>query len=199
MKSPSLWPSGIGSRLGRNRLWVQFLAVSDIYPMFLEPTITWAPSELYVYIWLDTKIVFEKKLRLFRQPILFWLQSFSYWSPSMCPYWLSSLQYTCSVSSGDPEGSVVGALLFFLFVSTISLTTSIKQSPLELFADDLKIYTDITFPTSTTSFQNHLNLIHSWSLTWQLGSAYSEMQYPPTGSSLSISRYFPHYPFLTTS
>ena len=30
-KSPSLWPSGIGSRLGRNRLWVRFLAVSDIY------------------------------------------------------------------------------------------------------------------------------------------------------------------------
>ena len=26
-----LWPSGIGSRLGRNRLWVRFLAVSDIY------------------------------------------------------------------------------------------------------------------------------------------------------------------------
>ena len=34
-----LWPSGVGSRLGRNRLWVRFLAVSDIYPMFIEPTI----------------------------------------------------------------------------------------------------------------------------------------------------------------
>ena len=41
---PTLWPSGIGSRLGRNRLWVRFLAVSDIYPMFIEPTITWVPS-----------------------------------------------------------------------------------------------------------------------------------------------------------
>ena len=40
--SPSLWPSGIGSRLGRNRLWVRFLTVSDIYPMFIEPTITWS-------------------------------------------------------------------------------------------------------------------------------------------------------------
>ena len=38
----SLWPSGIGSRLGRNRLWVRFLAVSDIYPMFIEPKITWS-------------------------------------------------------------------------------------------------------------------------------------------------------------
>ena len=57
----SLWPSGIGSRLGQNRLWVRFLAVSDIYPMFIEPTITWVPSGFSGYIWLDTKIVFKKK------------------------------------------------------------------------------------------------------------------------------------------
>ena len=57
---PSLWPSGIGSRLGRNRLWVRFLAVSDIYPMFIEPTITWVPLGFSEYIWLDTKIVFKK-------------------------------------------------------------------------------------------------------------------------------------------
>ena len=52
-----LWPSGIGSRLGRKRLWVRFLAVTDINPMFIEPTITWVPSGFSGYIWLDTKIV----------------------------------------------------------------------------------------------------------------------------------------------
>ena len=57
---PSLWSSGIGSRLGRNRLLVRFLAMSDIYPMFIEPTITRVPSGFSGYIWLDTKIVFEK-------------------------------------------------------------------------------------------------------------------------------------------
>ena len=29
--------------------------------MFIEPTITWVPSGFSGYIWLDTKIVFEKK------------------------------------------------------------------------------------------------------------------------------------------
>ena len=62
---PSLWPSGIGSRLGRNRLWVRFLAVSDIYPMFIEFTITWVPSGFSGYIWLDTKIVFKKNQSTF--------------------------------------------------------------------------------------------------------------------------------------
>ena len=58
---PSLWRSGIGSRLGRNRSWVRFLTVSDIYPMFIEPTITWVLSGFSGYIWLDTKIVLTKK------------------------------------------------------------------------------------------------------------------------------------------
>ena len=35
-------------------------AVSDIYPMFMEPTITWVPSGFSGYIWLDTKIVLKK-------------------------------------------------------------------------------------------------------------------------------------------
>ena len=61
---PSPWPSGIDSRLGRNRLGVRFLAVSDIYPMFIKPTITWVPSGFSGYIWLDSKIV----LKIWRWP-----------------------------------------------------------------------------------------------------------------------------------
>ena len=63
----SLWSSGIGSRLGRNRLWVRFLAVSDIYPMFIEPTITWVPSGFSGYIWLD----FSTAMFYFTRCILF--------------------------------------------------------------------------------------------------------------------------------
>ena len=52
------------ARLGQNRLWVRFLAVSDIYPMFIEPTITWVPSGFSGYIWLDTKIVLKMMMML---------------------------------------------------------------------------------------------------------------------------------------
>ena len=41
---PSLWPSGIGTHLGRNRLRVQVLAVSDTYRLFIELTIAWVPG-----------------------------------------------------------------------------------------------------------------------------------------------------------
>ena len=45
------WPSEIGSRLGQNRLWVRFLAVSDVYPMFIELAITCVPSAFRV-LWV---------------------------------------------------------------------------------------------------------------------------------------------------
>ena len=61
---PSLWPSGIGSRLERNRLWVRFLVMSDIYLMFIEPTITWVHSGFSGCKWLDTRIVFKKCARI---------------------------------------------------------------------------------------------------------------------------------------
>ena len=60
---PSLWPSRVGSNSGRNRLWVRFREVSDIYPMFIEPTITWVPSGFSGYIWLNTKIVLKNSQR----------------------------------------------------------------------------------------------------------------------------------------
>ena len=52
---------GIGAHLRQDRLWVRLLAVSDIYLMFVEPTITWVPSGFSEYIWLDTNSV-EKML-----------------------------------------------------------------------------------------------------------------------------------------
>ena len=61
-KIMSLWPSGSDSRLGRNRLWVRFLEVSDIYPMFKEPMITQVPSGFSGYIWLDTKIALKHEI-----------------------------------------------------------------------------------------------------------------------------------------
>ena len=35
------------------------MAVSDTYPTFIEPTITWVPSGFSGYMWLDTKIVIK--------------------------------------------------------------------------------------------------------------------------------------------
>ena len=35
-----------------------------VYPMFIEPTITWVPSGFSEYIWLDTKIVLKNYIAI---------------------------------------------------------------------------------------------------------------------------------------
>ena len=48
--------------------------MSDIYPRFIEPTITWVPSGFSGYIWLDTKIVLKKKPgSSYSQAVFYWL------------------------------------------------------------------------------------------------------------------------------
>ena len=77
------------------------------------------------------------------------------------------------VTSGVPQGSVIGCLLFNLHINDItdsldSTTTS------KIFADDLEIYTELSSTDSTSNLQNHLNLIHLWSVTWQLQISHSK-------------------------
>jgi len=64
-----------------------------------------------------------------------------------------------TVSSGVSQGSVLGPLLFLLYVNDIPLSV---DSPTLLFADDAKIFRSIR---SEGDFQH---LLYEWSSTWLL-------------------------------
>ena len=76
----------------------------------------------------------------------------------------SSSQWT-EVTSGVPQGSVLGPLLFILYVNDI---TDGVQSSLEMFADDSKLYRIIQNPCDTDTLQHDLNYISNWSKLWLL-------------------------------
>ena len=79
----------------------------------------------------------------------------------------SSLSNPSPVTSGVPQGSVIGSLLFSLFINDI--TDQLDNSTTsKIFADDVKIYTEFSTTISPDHLQNHLDLIHQWSVTWQL-------------------------------
>jgi len=70
-----------------------------------------------------------------------------------------------SVTSGVPQGSVLGPVLFTMFVNDIP---SIVSSPVYLFADDTKLFHVIKNRDDQLALQNDLNLLYNWSITWQL-------------------------------
>ena len=69
------------------------------------------------------------------------------------------------VLSGVPQGSVLGPLLFVIFINDLPEHIS---SEMTMFADDTKIYNKINDDNDKLKLQDDLNSLHSWSEKWQL-------------------------------
>ena len=70
-----------------------------------------------------------------------------------------------SVTSGVPQGSILGPVLFLLFVNDIpdSVATTAK-----MFADDTKLYHEISNIADCDTLQRDLNSLAAWSKIWLL-------------------------------
>ena len=69
------------------------------------------------------------------------------------------------VVSGVPEGSVLGPLLFLLFINDIDNNI---HSPLRLFPDDTILYREIWSKDDHKIIQNDIQTLFKWSQTWKL-------------------------------
>ena len=70
------------------------------------------------------------------------------------------------VTSGVPQGSILGPLLFLLYINDLPSVTSLCTTA--LFADDSKCFTEIRSFDDCTSLQNDLNRLVDWSSTWKM-------------------------------
>ena len=70
------------------------------------------------------------------------------------------------VSSGVPQGSVLGPLLFILYVNDV--VSVIKHSTLKMFADDLILYREVVSIEDCQKLQQDLTQVYEWSLSWLL-------------------------------
>ena len=67
------------------------------------------------------------------------------------------------VLSGVPQGSVLGPLLFNMYVNDIP---DIVDSPILLFADEIKIFRCIKSHEDYIRPQSDLNCLSEWSFKW---------------------------------
>jgi hypothetical protein len=68
-----------------------------------------------------------------------------------------------TVTSGVPQGTVTGPLLFLLYINDLPNNIT---SQTRLFADDCLLYTPIPTNGDTSTLQNDLKLLETWQDTW---------------------------------
>ena len=80
-----------------------------------------------------------------------------------------SLSSVCSVLSGVPQGSVLGPVLFIIYVNDITKLWPFNTVSIKMFADDTKLYTVLHDDSAfSTDLQSCLDSIIHWSAVWQL-------------------------------
>jgi hypothetical protein len=99
------------------------------------------------------------------------------------------LSRSSPVISGVPQGTVLGPLLFTVFVN--DLPDHVMFSEIALYADDSKVFKAISDNLSFQQFQSDLERIYRWSELWQLPIAALKCSVFVFGPSLNAPN--PHY------
>ena len=113
----------------------------------------------------------------------------------------SSLSKFCQVNSSVSQGSVIRSLLFNLYINDITDNLS-STSTSNIFADDIKIYTELLNQNSNTNFQTQRDNIYLWSVSWQLKISHTKchllclgrqrgngMQFSINGAPLAVENF----------
>ena len=88
---------------------------------------------------------------------------------------------SAAVTSGIPQGTVLGPLLFVCFIN--DLPDQIRDSLVALFADDTKLYRCVMSDDDYRRLQADINRLIEWSVSWQLGYNESKCKVLHMGSN----------------
>ena len=95
-----------------------------------------------------------------------------------------------AVSSGVPQGSVLGPVLFLIYIN--DLPKEVKNC-IRLFADDTKLYRTVTTDLDCLSLQQDIDNIEEWASKWQLKF------HPKKCKTMRIGDKYPKYNYTMTA
>lgn len=99
--------------------------------------------------------------------------------------------YSLSVTSGVPQGSVLGPLLFLLYINDIS--TVIKPPvQINLFADDCLVYSPIKTSEDQAALNDSLDYIKQWCFQWQMEINFKKSSYTHVTNKKNVSLFQYH-------
>ena len=98
------------------------------------------------------------------RPTLYWIKSFLSDRTQHVSI-NGSHSALANVTSGVPQGSVLGPVLFLLYINDI---TNQIQSNIRLFADDSIVYRVIRSPADHQILQTDIQMLTDWSKKWQM-------------------------------
>ena len=92
----------------------------------------------------------------------------------------------CRVTSGVPQGSVLGPTLFLCYINDLPDLLSCKVS---LYADDTLLYQTVNNNKDAEVFQSDINAVYEWSLKWKMPFNEKKCQAINFGSRTPTSHY----------
>lgn len=90
------------------------------------------------------------------------------------------------VTSGVPQGSVLGPTLFLIYINDLP---EITVNPLKIFADDSKLLGRSSHPEHRDSLQKDITAISEWAERWQIRLNYEKCSCLHFGKHLNGNKY----------
>jgi hypothetical protein len=116
------------------------------------------------------KLLHKLKFLGISDNLILWFESFLT-ERSQCVKVGNGYSDWAPVVSGIPQGSVIGPILFIIFIHDIQFDLNLPLNSLFIYADDLKCISVINSLQDCVSFQKELNGVMTWSTNWQLSLA----------------------------